>query len=105
MPPPKPFPPLPPPEPLPPKLRTKYEKNRCHLSLVIRHLALVNEVVRAVDRQPAVARVPDRGADHRAAAHGVADKVIVQAVAAEHAFFAEPAEFGVADRPLRISVI
>ena len=40
-----------------------------------------------------------------AAAHRVADQVIVQAVAAEHAFLAEVAELGVADRAGRVAVV
>ncbi len=42
--------------------------------------------------------VPDGGADDVAAAHGVADEVVVDAVAAEHALLAEMAKLGVADR-------
>ena len=38
-----------------------------------------DEVVRAVDREPAVVAVPDRGADDGAAAHRVAAQVEVQA--------------------------
>src|SRR5262249_47733191 len=53
----------------------------------------------------AVAAVPDRGADHVAAAHGVADQVVVQAVAAQHAGLAQVAELGVADGPGRVLVI
>ena len=42
---------------------------------------------------------------HGAAAHRVADQVEVQAVAAEHAFLAEVAELGVADRAGRVAVV
>src|SRR5207253_8490361 len=41
----------------------------------------------------------------RAAAHAVADKMIVQAVSAEHAFLAEMAKFGIANRAGRAAVI
>src|SRR5262249_41641381 len=56
-----------------------------------------DEVVGAVDGEPAIAAIPDRGAQDVAAAHGVADQVIVQAVTAEDAGFAKAAELGVAD--------
>ena len=58
-----------------------------------------------MNRQPAIAAVPDRRADHGAAAHRVADQVVVQAIAAQHALFAEVAEFGIADRPGGASVV
>src|SRR5439155_14355894 len=51
-----------------------------------------DEVVRAVDGKPAVVAVPDAGADHVAAAHAVADEVIVQGVTAENFLLAEMAE-------------
>jgi hypothetical protein len=57
-----------------------------------------HQVIGAVNGQPAVVAVMDACADHRAAAHRVAAKVVVQAVAAEHALLAQVAELGVADR-------
>ena len=44
-----------------------------------------DEVVRAVDGDPAVVAVPDRCADDGAAAHRVANEVEVNRVSAEHA--------------------
>ena len=64
-----------------------------------------DQVVRAVDRDPAVAAVPDRGADDRAAAHRVAEAVEVQAVLAEHALLAQVAELGIRDRAGRSAMI
>ena len=58
-----------------------------------------------MDGQPAIAAVPDRSADDVAAAHRVADQVKVQGVAAQHAFLAEMAELGVADRAGGIAMI
>src|SRR2546427_447633 len=56
-----------------------------------------HQVVGPVDGEPAVAAVPDRGANHGAAAHRAADEVEVEAVAAEHALLAQVTELGVAD--------
>ncbi len=56
-----------------------------------------DEVLRAVDGDPAVVRIDDRHAQHAAAAHRVADQVEVDRVAAEHAFLAEVGEAGIAD--------
>jgi len=64
-----------------------------------------HEVVGAVDRHPAVAAVPDRRADHGAAAHRVAGEVIVDRVFAENAFLAQVPKLGVADRATRVSVV
>ena len=64
-----------------------------------------DEVVGAVDREPAVAAVPDRVADRRAAAHRVTAEVVVQGVAAEHARLAEVAELGVPERAGRAVVV
>ena len=64
-----------------------------------------DQVVRAVDGDPAVAAVPDRGADDRAAAHRVAEAVEVEAVLAEHPLLAQVAELGVGDRPGRAPVV
>src|SRR6516165_9408107 len=64
-----------------------------------------DKIVRAVDRDPAVAAVPDGSPDDRAAAHRVADAMEVQAVPAEHILFTQVPEFGVADRPGRPAMI
>ncbi len=64
-----------------------------------------DEVVGAVDRHPAVAAVPDRRADHGAAAHRVGGEVVVDRVFAEDALLAEVAKFGVADRAAGIAVV
>src|SRR5262249_53767716 len=64
-----------------------------------------HQVVGAVDGQPAVAAVPNRGAEDVTAAHRVAAQVEVQAVAAEYAGLAEVAELGVADGPGRAAVV
>src|SRR5262249_7189583 len=64
-----------------------------------------DEVVGAVDGQPAVVAVPDGGADHRAAAHAVADKMEMETVAAEYAFLAQVAELGIADGAGRLAMV
>src|SRR5262249_36455101 len=64
-----------------------------------------HQVVGAVDGQPAVAAVPDGGADDVAAAHRVAAEVVVQGIAAEDAFLAQVAELRVADRAGGIAVV
>src|SRR5262249_8342637 len=53
----------------------------------------------------AVVAVPDGGADDGAAAHGVADQVVVQAVAPQHPVLAQVAELRVTDRAGRATVI
>src|SRR5262249_40440771 len=64
-----------------------------------------DEVVGAVDGEPAIVAVPDRGADDRAAAHRVADEGIVQGIAAEDVFLAEMAKLSVADRAGGVAVV
>jgi hypothetical protein len=64
-----------------------------------------HQVLRAVDRDPAVVRIDDRRADHAAAAHRVASKVEVDRVAAQHPFLAQVSEPGVADASLAERVI
>ena len=68
--------------------------------------AIANQqVVGAVDRDPAVVRIPDAGAEHAAAAHRVAHEVEVDRILAEHALLAEVPELGVADAARRAAVI
>src|SRR5439155_18678860 len=64
-----------------------------------------DEVIGAVNGQPAVVAVPDRVTDDRAAAHRVAAEVEVQRIAAEDALLAEVPEFGVRERAGRIAMI
>ena len=64
-----------------------------------------DEIFGAVDRHPAIARIDDRDAQHLAAAHGVADEMEMDRVAAEHAFLAEMCEAGVADAAAAVGMI
>jgi len=58
-----------------------------------------------VDSDPAVAAVPDRGADDRGAAHRVTDQVEVEAILALDPLLAQVSELGVADRAGRAAVV
>ena len=64
-----------------------------------------DQVVGPVDRDPAVAAVPERRPDDGAAAHRVAGQVEVEAVLAEDPLLAQVAELGVADRAGRAAVV
>ena len=63
------------------------------------------QMVGAVDGDPAVVRIPDARAEHAAAAHGVAHEVKMDRVFAEHAAFAEVPELRVADAARRVAMI
>jgi len=67
-------------------------------ALIVQDAVAHDEVVGAVDREPAIVAVVDARADHGTAAHRVAAQVIVDRVTAQRAFLAEVAELGVADR-------
>src|SRR5262249_48706114 len=56
-----------------------------------------DQVLRAVDGDPAVVGIDDGDAEHAAAAHRVADQVIVNGVATQDAFLAKMGEAGIAD--------
>ena len=56
-----------------------------------------HEEVGAVNREPAIVRIPNARAGHAAAAHRVAHEMKVNRVFAEHALFAEMTELGVTD--------
>ena len=72
---------------------------------LVAHVVADHEGVGAVDRDPAVVAVPDRGPDDRAAPHGLAGQVEVDAVAALLVPLAEVAELGVVDRAGRVPVV
>ena len=71
----------------------------------VAHAIAHDEVVGAVDGDPAVVGIPDARARHTAAAHRVAHQVKVDGVFPEHAFFAEVAKLRVADAARGIAVI
>src|SRR4051812_25770254 len=64
-----------------------------------------DEKVGPVNGDPAIVAIPDRGAEDIAAAHRVADEVIVNGISAQDVFLAEMAKLRVADRSFRITVI
>ena len=63
------------------------------------------QVVGAVDGDPAVVGIPDARAEHAAAAHGVAHEVEVDGVFAEHAVLAQVPELRVAEAARGVAVI
>ena len=64
-----------------------------------------DQIFGAVDRDPAIVRIDDGGAEHAAAAHGVGDAMEVNRVTAEHPFLAEMREPGVADPAAAVAMI
>ena len=64
-----------------------------------------DEEVRAVDGHPAIVRIDDRDADDAAAAHRVADQVVVDGIAPQHAFLAQMGEAGVADAAGAVAMV
>src|SRR6266851_5169936 len=63
-------------------LRAVFEKVSVPDALIADAIAH-DQVIRSMNRQPTVGRIPNRSANHGAAAHRIAAQMIVQAVAAE----------------------
>ena len=64
-----------------------------------------DQIIRAVNRQPAIGAIPNRRPDDRAAAHRVADEMKMKRIAAQHIFLAEMPKLRVADRAGGIAMI
>ena len=63
------------------------------------------QMVGAVDGDPAVVRIPDARAEHAAAAHRIAHEMEVNRILAQHALFAEMPELRITDASRRVAVI
>src|SRR5262249_47620936 len=63
------------------------------------------QIVRAMNGNPAIVRIPDARAEHAAAAHRVAHEMEMDRVLAEHALLAEMAELRVGNPAVTVAMI